>query len=91
MHVMSACETLGIASGSATHVHAGENGLAVARAVPRPGASHRTSLCYGTHDDASARRAPHAASVPNRIANRRARRVWMTATVQVHRNDDRTA
>lgn len=33
---MSARETLGIASGFATHVHAGENGLAVARAVPRP-------------------------------------------------------
>lgn len=39
--------TLGIASGFATHVHAGENGLAVARAVPRPGASHRTSLATG--------------------------------------------
>jgi hypothetical protein len=28
---------LGIASGFATHVHDGENGLAVARVVPRPG------------------------------------------------------
>ena len=38
---------LGIASGFATHVHAGENGLAVARVVPRPRAFHRTSPRYG--------------------------------------------
>jgi len=43
MRVVSARRTLGlvlgIARGFATHVHAGENGLAVARVVPRPGAA----------------------------------------------------
>ena len=95
MRVVSARGTLGlalgIASGFATHVHAGENGLAVARVVPRPRASHRTSLCYGTRDGASAGRAPHAASVPMRTADRRAYRVSMTAVVQVDRTDDSTA
>jgi len=95
MRVVSARGTLslalGIASGFATHVHAGENGLAVARVVPRPRASHRTSLCYGTRDGASAGRASHAASVPMRTADRRAYRVSMTAVVQVDRTDDSTA
>ena len=95
MRVVSARGTLGlalgIASGFATHVHADENGLAVARVVPRPGAFHRTSLCYGTRDGASAGRAPHAASVPMRTADRRAYRVSMTAVVQVDRTDDSTA
>jgi hypothetical protein len=75
----------------ATHVHADENGLAVARVVPRPGAFHRTSLCYRTRDGAFAGRAPHAASVPMRTADRRAYRVSMTAVVQVDRTDDSTA
>jgi len=95
MRVMSARGTLGpalrIASGFATHVHADENGLAVARVVPRPGAFHRTSLCYGTRDGASAGRAPHAASVPITTADRRAYRVSMTAVAQVDRTDDSTA
>ena len=51
MRVVSARGTLDlaldIASGFATHVHADENGLAVACVVPRPGAFHRTSLAAG--------------------------------------------
>ena len=95
MRVVSARGTLGlalgIASGFATHIHAGENGIAVARVVPRPGALHRTSLSYRTRDGASAGRAPHAASVPIRTADRTAYRVSMTAVVQVDRTDDSTA
>jgi hypothetical protein len=92
MRVVSARGTLGlalgIASGFATHVHAGENGLAVARVVRRPGAFHRTSLCYGTRDGASDGRAPQPASVPMRTADRRAYRVSMTAVVQADSTDD---
>lgn len=68
--------------------------LAVARVAPRPGAFHRTSLCYGTRRRVhwtSATRDQRAMRTADRRADRRAHRVSITAVVQVDRTDDSTA
>jgi hypothetical protein len=57
---------LGIASGSLPTSTLARTDSRSPSVVPRPGASRRTSLCYGTRDGACAGRAPGAASVPTR-------------------------